>query len=70
MTRYDPNHPARPPEDGDPFIKAWRDEGQEAPWLLAWKDAHVMVDAETGRYLYSHEAPSQGGERSGRSGRR
>jgi hypothetical protein len=70
-TRFDPNHPERPAEDGDPFVRAWRNAGEEAPWLLAWRDGKVMVNPDTGRYLYSHEVPGQHGDlKRGRGGRR
>lgn len=66
-TRYDPNHPHRP-RQVDCFVQAYRDHGEEAPWLLAWKAGHVMVHPETGRYMYDAEV--RGIELRGRGGKR
>ncbi|PPI08249.1 hypothetical protein [Rathayibacter sp. AY1B8] len=68
-TRFDPNHPERPDEEGDPFVRAWRNAGEEAPWLLAWRDGKVMVNAVTGRYMYDSEMRDNANQR-GRGGRR
>lgn len=68
-TRYDPNHPARPREVSV-YEQAFRNVGDEAPWLLAWRDGKVMTNPDTGRYLYSHEVPGQSGQRSSRGSRR
>jgi hypothetical protein len=66
---YDPNHPHRPRGYVDSSVQAHRDAGEEAPWLLAWKDGRVMVDPETGRYRYDDEVRAEA-DRRGRGGRR
>lgn len=69
-TRFDPNHPARP-RDVTVYEQAYRDLGDEAPWLLAWKDGAVMTNPETGRHMYASEVPNlYGSDRRGRGGRR
>lgn len=54
-TRYDPNHPHRPQGYLGSAVEAYRALGDEAPWLLAWRNAEVMINSETGRYMYDSE---------------
>lgn len=68
-TRFDPNHPARPRGYIDTATQAYRDHGEEAPWLLAWRGGEVSINPETGRYMYDSEIRESAGLR-GRGGRR
>lgn len=69
MTRFDPNHPHRPRGPLDSGVDAYRRHGDEAPWLLAWRGGEVMIDPETGRYMYDSEVRTDA-DRRGRGGRR
>jgi hypothetical protein len=69
MTRFDPNHPHRPRGYLGSAVEAYRAQGDEAPWLLAWRGGEVMINPETGRYMYDSEVRAEADSR-GRGGRR
>jgi hypothetical protein len=68
-TKYDPNHPHRPRGSQGSAVEAYRNHGEEAPWLLLWRGGEVVTNPETGRYMYHWEHDPEGQLR-GRGGRR